>query len=1015
MNFKINKLTTLVLIFALMLTSLFTLTSFAETTVSYPEKTIIIELDSDGKSTGTPENWSYDGDINTLTLNKGHSFAVNGECTAIVKNLGTIEGGTFKNKVLNTGDGLPQNNMGVINGGVFDDEVENGDTWDACTVNNGTFNGKFTNKNHGIVNNGVFNGECEFVFGSTVNNGTFNNTVTNNGTVCDGKFNKDFVNSGTIKGGTFALTFELNGGEWTSGYTAPKTYTYGSELVLPTVGNVSKGDLAFDGWYAEPDFSGVTLTTIPKNAGGSLKYYACFLEPSKINTWKNAGEKAQKDTDYTVDENGNYSVLTAKGLAKIANIVNDGDDLQGKIVTLVNDIDMLEGGVEGYGESTIVLRNSWIPISSFGGTFDGNNKKISNLYIYTNNTNAGLFNSNYGTVKNLEIASGKISAMLQNGNVGSICASNTGTVENCVNRVDIYVDVSSANSEICIGGISGALMTTTTEGYVKKIDNCENYGNIRSVGTSSTGVIMGGIVGGQGGVSVAVGNRMVLTDNCVNNGDLSLETTGYGSRWAGGIAGRLCGRENDNAEIRNCKNTGYVGAEHSGGILGCNYKCTYVYNCYNIGEIKGGTNAGGIVGLTYTYSTVNVANCYNIGTVSGATNNGEIVGKAQRGNIKYCYYLNNKNELCGYINSSRVTPENCYSFTSQNKVHTLSSEVYETTDLLTALKMWAKEKNDSGYLSWIANEQNDNYPQFLQKIQVKASINTAKETYFTVDFDTALENLKSENFAVTDGENEIALTEITASEDNKSYTLSGNFEVGKRYTVTIKYVSETHKISNEKLTFTVASTPTTTTTSGTSRYTVRFVTNGGNSVSSQKVLRKNTVKEPAEPTKKDCIFEGWYSDKELTEKYDFSEKVLGNITLYAKWSKAEKEKMENNKIILTINEKKVVLFGKKVENDAAPVIRNDRAMLPSRFVAESLGATVQWNEKSQQVTITKDDITIVITIGSDDALVNGEEITIDSPAFIENDRTYTPIRFVSEELGATVEWNENDQTVTITK
>ena len=80
-------------------------------------------------------------------------------------------------------------------------------------------------------------------------------------------------------------------------------------------------------------------------------------------------------------------------------------------------------------------------------------------------------------------------------------------------------------------------------------------------------------------------------------------------------------------------------------------------------------------------------------------------------------------------------------------------------------------------------------------------------------------------------------------------------------------------------------------------------------------------------------------------------------------------------------------------------------MLPARFVAENLGAKVLWDE----------DITILITIGADAAIVNGEEIKLDSPAFIENDRTYTPVRFIAEQLGTSVEWNEEAKTVTITK
>ncbi len=95
-------------------------------------------------------------------------------------------------------------------------------------------------------------------------------------------------------------------------------------------------------------------------------------------------------------------------------------------------------------------------------------------------------------------------------------------------------------------------------------------------------------------------------------------------------------------------------------------------------------------------------------------------------------------------------------------------------------------------------------------------------------------------------------------------------------------------------------------------------------------------------------------------------------------------------------------------------------MLPARFVAESLGAVVTWNGEKQEVTIKgknakNEDITILIYIDSDIAYVNDEQVKLDSPAFIENDRTYTPIRFISERLGASIEWNEETQQVIITK
>ena len=96
-------------------------------------------------------------------------------------------------------------------------------------------------------------------------------------------------------------------------------------------------------------------------------------------------------------------------------------------------------------------------------------------------------------------------------------------------------------------------------------------------------------------------------------------------------------------------------------------------------------------------------------------------------------------------------------------------------------------------------------------------------------------------------------------------------------------------------------------------------------------------------------------------------------------------------------------------------------MLPARFVAETLGADVSWDGDKELVTIqgknlkTSEDVTILITIGAEYAVVNGENVKLDSPASIENDRTYTPIRFISEHLGASVEWLENEQKVIITK
>ena len=94
------------------------------------------------------------------------------------------------------------------------------------------------------------------------------------------------------------------------------------------------------------------------------------------------------------------------------------------------------------------------------------------------------------------------------------------------------------------------------------------------------------------------------------------------------------------------------------------------------------------------------------------------------------------------------------------------------------------------------------------------------------------------------------------------------------------------------------------------------------------------MKEPTAPTKENFDFDGWYSDKELKTKYDFSAKVTKSFTLYAKWTEKDNSV---NQIILTIGKKDAQIFGKTKSNDVAPKIEKDRTMLPARFVAEKLG------------------------------------------------------------------------------
>lgn len=118
---------------------------------------------------------------------------------------------------------------------------------------------------------------------------------------------------------------------------------------------------------------------------------------------------------------------------------------------------------------------------------------------------------------------------------------------------------------------------------------------------------------------------------------------------------------------------------------------------------------------------------------------------------------------------------------------------------------------------------------------------------------------------------------------------------------------------------------------------------------------------------------------------------------------------------LTIGQNTASVFGQTKESDVQPIIRNDSTMLPARFVAENLGAEVFWDGENRVVTVKGEDVVIMLTIDSAVALVNGVEEVLETPAFIENDRTYTPVRFIAEKLGSTVNWDGETKTVIISK
>ena len=102
-----------------------------------------------------------------------------------------------------------------------------------------------------------------------------------------------------------------------------------------------------------------------------------------------------------------------------------------------------------------------------------------------------------------------------------------------------------------------------------------------------------------------------------------------------------------------------------------------------------------------------------------------------------------------------------------------------------------------------------------------------------------------------------------------------------------------------------------------------------------------------------------------------------------------------------------------IYEDATPQILNQRAMVPFRKTAETLGATVEWNKQTETATFRKGDRVVLHTIRSKVITVNGKAYTFDTPSAIIQDRTMMPVRMLSEALGNKVNWDNNTRTVDI--
>jgi hypothetical protein len=159
--------------------------------------------------------------------------------------------------------------------------------------------------------------------------------------------------------------------------------------------------------------------------------------------------------------------------------------------------------------------------------------------------------------------------------------------------------------------------------------------------------------------------------------------------------------------------------------------------------------------------------------------------------------------------------------------------------------------------------------------------------------------------------------------------------------------------------------------------------------------------------------------EQLSEVYDNIGDDINAIEVQKEAIKTNPHNLQSYKklgqLFKTDGKKEIKGFvnGEQVTFDVLPVIQKDRTLVPFRAISESLKAEVTWNQADKTVTVTKNGVEVKLTIGSKTALVNGKEVVLDTPAQMIKDRTFIPVRFLSEAFSAEVQWEPVTQSVVV--
>ena len=571
-------------------------------------------------------------------------------------NIGSVSGDRYVGGVVGDNRGTVENchNIGEVSGNRVGGVVgyNNGGTVENCyntgkvsgpdsgSVSGGTYVGGVVGLNRGTVENCYNTGTVS----SNSNTSDVGGVVGfNGGTVDNGGTVENCYNTGTVTGSSNYVGGVV--GYNSSIGNVKNCYNTGKVIGSSVGGVVGNNDGSVTGCYflkQNPEIPGIGGGDTDRQTAEPVDNLDALCENFKSDPWTISDTLKRPVLTSNHEDDGSkdhpYEIFTADQLETFRDLVNGGE--KSAHAKLMNDIDLKD-----VCEPELDAETSWTPIGNdahqYIGTFDGQNFKISGLYIDTTADYQGLFGyvDPGGTVQNLTVFGsvkgdwyvggvvgynngGTVTGCIFSGSgsvsgsdyVGGVVGENSGssTVENCYNTGTVTgPDSVNGETTVNVGGVVGYNSSSSS------VENCYNTGAVNSSGNSS---VVGGVVGwNDSGANV---------ENCYNTGSVNVSGN---SSVVGGVVGYNSG------SVENCYNIGDVtGNNYVGGVVGDNYSS--VTNCYNIGDVSGSEYVGGVVGNNHSGGSV--TNSYNTGEVSGNKYVGGVVGyNDSNGNVTGCYFL----------------------------------------------------------------------------------------------------------------------------------------------------------------------------------------------------------------------------------------------------------------------------------------------------------------------------------------------------------------------------------------